>query len=76
MNWFKYLRRQRTLILALVATITFVSAAILSFGVEPAVMVEIFAYSLALLFLVIGAALLLVLSWKLIKRLLSQDSTP
>lgn len=73
MDWFKQYRRQRTLILAIVATATFVSAAIFSFGVEPQVMVEIFTYSLVVLFIVISAALLVVLLWqKVLKKVWNQ----
>lgn len=69
MNWLKTLRRQRTLILAVVAAVTFVAAAILSFGVAAQDMWHIFYLSLAVTVLMIIAAVIIVAVWKLLQKL-------
>lgn len=65
-------RSLRTILLALVATATFVGAAIFVFDVEPGLMLQFFVVSLLGLVLLIAAALLFTGLRILLKRLIGE----
>ena len=64
-------RHARTIFLAIVATMTFVGAAIMVFDVEPGLMLRYFLASVFGLMLIVAAAALAVAAVKLVRRWLS-----
>ena len=63
-----YRRHLRTIILAVLATVAFVAAAILSFDVQPQELLTFFLASVLLLVIVIALAFCATLFWRGLRR--------